>query len=156
MIGPGARAYREHLADLAATHDVEGRVSIEPPVAADRVVGAIRDAQAGLALIQPSCLSYSLCLPNKVFEYMVAGLPILAADLPAIHAFVVPNRIGLVTAPADTAAVARAMLEIVEPERNRELRAAAAQAAIAHSWEREAERLRGLYRAACEGVDTPR
>ena len=38
----------------------------------------------GLCLIQPICRSYELTLPNKLFEYACAGLPILASDLPVI------------------------------------------------------------------------
>jgi len=148
LLGPGRSAYRARLLELARRTAVGDRVRIESPVAPDRVIEAIRPAAAGLALIQPTCRSYALCLPNKVFEYMVAGLPVLAADLPAIHAFVAPNRLGLMTPPSDTGAIARAMLEIVEPGRNRELRTATAVAAAQNSWEQEAERLRGLYRQA--------
>jgi glycosyltransferase involved in cell wall biosynthesis len=148
LIGPGALLYRESLSALAVRSGVGERVRIEPPVAPERVVETIRSCGAGLALIQPTCVSYALCLPNKLFEYMVAGLPVLAADLPAIRAFVVPNRLGLVTPPADIPVIARAMRQILEPGLNRGLRAAAARAAAEHSWEREAERLRDLYRDA--------
>jgi glycosyltransferase involved in cell wall biosynthesis len=148
VLGPGSEPYRARLAELAAERGVADRVKLAPPVAPAEVVGELAGAAAGLALIQPSCLSYELCLPNKLFEYLAAGLPALAADLPAIRAFVAANGTGLVVPPADTDAIARAMLEIVEPERNRELRAAVATASAEHSWEREAEVLSDLYRGA--------
>ena len=156
LLGPGRRAYREWLLELAISGGVRERVRIEPPVPPEQVVEAIQTAAAGLALIQPTCRSYALCLPNKVFEYMVAGLPVLAADLPTIHAFVGPNRLGLMAPPSDIAAIAGAMREIVEPERNLELRAATAAAAAKNSWEREAERLRELYREAAGGCGAVR
>jgi len=148
VLGPGSELHRARLAELAAEHGVADRVKLAPPVAPSEVVGELAGATAGLALIQPSCLSYELCLPNKLFEYLAAGLPTLAADLPAIRAFVTANGTGLVVPPADTDAIARAMLEIVEPGRNRQLRAAVAAASAEHRWEREAEILADLYRDA--------
>jgi glycosyltransferase involved in cell wall biosynthesis len=112
------------------------------------VVEEIAAAAAGIALIQPSCLSYALSLPNKLFEYLAAGLPILAADVPVIREFVERNGVGLVVPPTDPEAIAAAMLEIVEPERNRRLRAAVTKASGGLSWEHEAEHLKRAYREA--------
>ena len=39
-------------------------------------------------LIEPVCRSYELTLPNKLFEYAAAGLPMLSSDLPVIGALV--------------------------------------------------------------------
>jgi len=39
-------------------------------------------ADLGLAVIEPISLSYSYALPNKLFEYFMAGLPVLVTDLP--------------------------------------------------------------------------
>ena len=109
---------------------------------------ALGGAAAGLALIQPACLSYSLSLPNKLFEYVAAGLPILAAEVPVIRAFVEEHGAGLVVAPDHPGAIGEAMLEIVEPQRNRTLRGAVAVAAESLSWATEAEILKTAYREA--------
>src|SRR4029077_20111854 len=85
VLGPGAEPYRELLAMLAMRHGVTGRVLLSAPVPPHRVLEEIAPAAAGAALIQPSCLSYALSLPNKLFEYLAAGLPILAADVPVIR-----------------------------------------------------------------------
>jgi glycosyltransferase involved in cell wall biosynthesis len=41
-------------------------------------------ADVGLCLFEPVTLSYRLALPNKLFEYALANLPVVATDLPAI------------------------------------------------------------------------
>lgn len=41
-------------------------------------------ADVGLALFEPLSLSYKLALPNKLFEYAMAGIPSIATNLPAI------------------------------------------------------------------------
>jgi glycosyltransferase involved in cell wall biosynthesis len=145
ILGPGVPAYRESLVRLAAAEGVAERVRFEDPVPPWEVVESVAGAGAGAALIQPSCLSYALSLPNKVFEYVAAGLPILAADLPVIGPFVERNAIGLTVAPDSPREIAAAMLEIVEPERNRELRAAVRELSEGLTWEREAEGLRRAY-----------
>lgn len=52
-------------------------------------------ADIGLNLIEPISLSYRLALPNKMFEYIMAGLPQLASDLPAMRAVIDEYRIGV-------------------------------------------------------------
>ncbi|MFW5702086.1 MAG: glycosyltransferase, partial [Bacteroidota bacterium] len=42
-------------------------------------------ADFGLALFRPISLSYELALPNKIFEYCMAGIPSIASDLPAMR-----------------------------------------------------------------------
>ena len=150
LVGPGNAPYRERLRLLAAQHGVSERVRLDAAVPPDRVVGEIAAATAGLALIQPSCLSYSLSLPNKLFEYLAAGLPILAADVPTIREFAARNRVGVVVAPDDLEAIAAGMLAIVDPERNRRLREAVAEAGTRLTWERESTLLTQAYRAAVE------
>lgn len=147
-VGPGSTAYRDGLRALAEEHGVAGRMLLSPPVPPERVVEEIAPAAAGLALIQPACLSYALSLPNKLFEYLAAGLPILASDVPTIRDFVERHGVGIVVAPDDPAAIAAAMLEISDPGRNGELGAAVREAAAQLSWEREAEGLKQAYRAA--------
>jgi glycosyltransferase involved in cell wall biosynthesis len=39
-------------------------------------------ADVGLSIIQNTCLSYFYCLPNKVYEYVLAGLPVIVSDFP--------------------------------------------------------------------------
>ena len=152
IVGPGNERYRRQLAALAERHGVAARVALEPAVPPERLVTEIAPAAAGLALIQPACLSYSLSLPNKLFEYIAAGLPILAADVPVIGEFVARNGVGLVVAAGDTAAIAAAMTAIVDPRRNAELRAAVRETAAQLSWEREAELLKRAYREATAGA----
>jgi glycosyltransferase involved in cell wall biosynthesis len=147
-IGPGAPAYREVLLALARELRVAARVTIEEPVAPDQVVGTIADADVGLAMIQPSCLSYELSLPNKLFEYLAAGLPILGSDAPVIASFVTDHGIGAAARATDPADIATKLAAILEPAENDRLRAASARAREELSWDEESRLLISVYEGA--------
>lgn len=52
-------------------------------------------ADVGLCCIEPISVSYEYALPNKLFEYMMAGVPSLCTDLPAIHAHITKYPVGM-------------------------------------------------------------
>lgn len=148
LVGPARPAYLDQLIELARTEGVTDRVEFAGAVSPDELIETISGASVGLALIQPVCLSYRMSLPNKVFEYVAAGLPVLGSDLPAISALVNEHRIGLLAEPGEVEDVAAKLGEMLEPERNIEFRDAARQAAGVLNWDREAERLAAVYREA--------
>jgi glycosyltransferase involved in cell wall biosynthesis len=41
-----------------------------------------------LVSVKPTCLSYLYCLPNKLFEYILAGVPVLSNELPDCRALI--------------------------------------------------------------------
>ena len=152
LLGPVSAAYRAELERLAGDQGVSDRVEVAAPVPPGGVIEALRGATAGLALIQPACLSYELSLPNKLFEYLLAGLPVLASDLPVLGAFVSEHRVGLVAQPDDPADVAAKLVELMRPDRNRELRAAVAETAEELRWDRESELLGATYSEALAAI----
>jgi glycosyltransferase involved in cell wall biosynthesis len=153
LVGPARPAYLQELVALADREGVSDRVEFAGAVASDQLVEKISEASVGLALIQPICLSYRMSLPNKVFEYVAAGLPVLGSDLPAIGSLVTEHRIGLLAEPGEAEDVAAKLGEMLDPERNSAFREAARVAARELNWDREAVRLADQYRAAVGGAD---
>jgi glycosyltransferase involved in cell wall biosynthesis len=145
LIGPIHDSYANELAELAQAQGVTNRLEFAAAVPPGRVVEELRAADAGLALIQPVCLSYRMSLPNKLFEYVLAGIPVLGSDLPVVGGFVREHGIGLVASPVDAEDVAAKLREILRPERNREFRLAARKAAEALRWDSESRLLADTY-----------
>lgn len=147
-IGPGSPEYRASLMERAVARGVADRVELAPPVPPALVPGALAGATAGLCLIQPVCRSYELTLPNKLFEYAAAGLPVLASDLPVIADVVREWGIGEIVAPTDRQAIAAALARLCVPAARSAIAARTRAFAAMHTWEREAEGLRAIYERA--------
>ncbi len=61
-----------------------GNIHLHPPVPHEDVVHLSRSADFGLCIIENVSLSDYYSLPNKLFEYAFAGIPVLASDFPDI------------------------------------------------------------------------
>ena len=113
--GPGHEMYATHYDNIARKCGVSDRVFCLPPVPHARVVTEAKSADVGLwTLLSNVGLNFKLALPNKVFEYLAAGLPILAADLPEVRALIDQYDVGLCFSPDDPECIAHCINQIVE------------------------------------------
>ena len=55
--------------------------------------------------------------PNKLFEYMASGKPIIASDLPSINEVVSHNQSALLFKPDDSADLTRKIYQLVNDEK---------------------------------------
>jgi glycosyltransferase involved in cell wall biosynthesis len=147
-IGAGTESYRASLLARATARGVADRVELCAPVPPAEVTRAVAGAVAGLCLIQPICRSYELCLPNKLFEYAAAGVPILASDVPVIAAVVRGEGIGEVVPSQDPEAIAGALRRLREHGRWSAAVDRARAFARTNDWAGEAQTLAEVYTGA--------
>jgi glycosyltransferase involved in cell wall biosynthesis len=102
-------ADRAKLGRLVDSLGLDGRVEVAEPVPADSLVQSLAGFDVGLIINRPVTRNDELVLPNKLFEYMMAGLAVVSPDLPVSGAFVRDRRIGMTFPPGDTAAMGRAI-----------------------------------------------
>ncbi|MBI2794342.1 MAG: glycosyltransferase [Ignavibacteria bacterium] len=74
---------------------VANRVHFHPSVPYDLLHPITCSADIGLCLIEPVSLSYEYALPNKFFEYMMARIPSVVSDLPALHDQILQTPVGM-------------------------------------------------------------
>jgi glycosyltransferase involved in cell wall biosynthesis len=132
----GEPGFERRLRVLA--EQVPGRVHFHPSVPLEHLVGATAEADVGVSLLQDTCENHRLALPNKVFEYVAAGVPVVASDLPEVAALVRGEDIGWVVRPDDPAAVAERLREALASRR-----APAPRPAL--HWDAERSRLLDVY-----------
>jgi glycosyltransferase involved in cell wall biosynthesis len=139
----------EELRALIAREGLAGRVRIVGPVPPGEVVVAARRATVGVIPYEPVGLNNTYTTPNKLFDYMAAGLPVVASRLPELTRFVERGEMGLTFPPGDPAALAAALNEILaDPERYRRMRERSQEAGRRYTWERESTKLLALYEGA--------
>lgn len=71
-------------------------IYFHPAVPPTEVLEYTASADVGLSLIEDSCLSYRYCLPNKLFEYIMAQIPVVISNLPEMREVVSSRKIGVV------------------------------------------------------------
>jgi glycosyltransferase involved in cell wall biosynthesis len=110
----------------------------------------LMEASAGLAVFHP-LQSYVESQPVKIFEYMAAGLPVIAADFPRFRELVEQNGCGICVPPRDPAAIAAAIDWIFDhPGEAEEMGRQGRRLALgAYNWNSEADALLRLYRRVC-------
>lgn len=150
LLGPVKDGYLGDVLAVAERFGVRDRLEIVPPVATDDVLRSLRGVAFGVALFQPTCLSHTLVAPNKVFEYLAAGLPSLVSDLPVIREFVESHGVGRAVPGHAPECIAEAARLLLEPVENLRMRAAVRAAAQTVTWERERLILAAAYERARE------
>jgi glycosyltransferase involved in cell wall biosynthesis len=106
------------------------------------------NSRAGLLLFLPLPNQYD-AMPNKLFEYMAAGLPVIASDFPHWREIIEGTQCGVVADPEDPQAIARAIREIVDdPETAQAMGRRGREKVLAeYNWSMENEKLLQLYRS---------
>jgi glycosyltransferase involved in cell wall biosynthesis len=129
----------------AAALGLETRVTFTGLVEPAQVPERLR-AAAILALPNPaSAISTHFTSPLKLFEYMAAGRPIVASDLPAIREVLRDDIDALLVPPGDAAALADAIRRLLDdPALAARLAASALDGVREYGWDRRAARLESL------------
>lgn len=117
-------------------------IHFHDPVPMEKIIDVSSSADVGLCFLDPSCLSYYYALPNKLFEYLYAGLPVIANALPEIKRVIDSEACGWCFDIGNM----KEMFRLNLPE-IREKSAAALRAASAYSWDSESLKLIKIYTA---------
>lgn len=120
------------------------RIHILPAVPPQQVLSVTRQADVGVCLTDDSCLSHRYSLPNKVFEYLHAGLPIIVNPHIEQERLVQHYNCGWI-APSSGTELAN-LLSSIEHGHIEQRRKGVTAAAAAHTWEAERETLLARYR----------
>lgn len=126
----------------------KGRVLFAPPVPPQVLLEWTASADISIMLFQPTSENHDQVTPQKLWESMAAGTPVLASDLPGFRTIVGQTGCGRLVDPTDPRAVAEQLRQMLAlgPEGLRELGEQGLAAAHAtYNWERQLEVLDGVY-----------
>ena len=104
------------LAQTLAAHPAASHVRYHGYLPREAASELTMQAGCGLVVLEPRP-NYLDSLPTKLFEYMSAGLPVIASDFPLWRTIVEEAGCGLLVDPLDARSVADAMLRLIaDPE----------------------------------------
>jgi glycosyltransferase involved in cell wall biosynthesis len=128
-------------------------IHYHPAVPPNEVLAHVAQADVGLVGVENRCLSYYLSLPNKLFECLVATIPVIVPDLPEMQRVVDRYRCGW-TWSGDT----DQLVSLIRRLSFQEVRAKQEGASVASrelSWEREEQGLLRLYQSLLKPAIAP-
>ncbi|MCL1897207.1 MAG: glycosyltransferase [Micrococcales bacterium] len=111
---PSVRSGRAR--SLAAKAKQEGfldRLHLVDPVSQDQTVGFLASATMGICPLDPDQVGNQLAVPEMVLDYLAAGLPVVASDLPALRELVNKYAVGAVFQTDSATSVAAAIEQVL-------------------------------------------
>ena len=120
------------------------RIFFLPAVPYEQLLTYTASADIGVVSTQNLCLNNYLCMPNKLFEYVQAGLPILSNNLKECGSFVVDQGLGKMATDWEVEDVQRVIGEFND-ENLREFKRNSEEAAKQFNWQVEKEKLKAIY-----------
>lgn len=145
--GPGPEDYVASLRALAAECGVAGRVRIEPPVPFSEIVPAANRSDIGFFVQEDVSLHKHFALPNKFFEYIMAGMALCVADLPEMARIVTKHGVGRLVQTITREGIAETIngfsAHDIDEYKRRSLKAARELC-----WEKESESMLAVYEKA--------
>ncbi len=146
----GQGVLRGRLQHLAESLQVADRLHFIPAVQPDDVAPTLAQAAVAVVLITGDSLSYQFSLPNKFFEAVAAGLPLVVSSIPELAHMVEQYDIGLICDPTNPADIAEKIMILLQPEHLTQYRANVEKARAELNWEQEEQKLIEVYRPLFE------
>ena len=139
VLGPESeQGFVDYLKGLAQESGVQKRFHIIPPQPPHLLIDYAASADLGIIARQANCLNNLYSLPNKVFEMIMARLPIACSRLPNIQSIVEQHRIGISFDETDPKDIARVINSILGSDEKLSIfKQAVERAARELCWEEE-------------------
>ncbi|MDQ1288463.1 MAG: hypothetical protein QG622_2028 [Actinomycetota bacterium] len=138
------------LLERATALGVADRIHPLPPVGQDELLHYLSGADVAVHPMPGGSPNHDQALPNKLFEYLHAGLPLAVSDAKLMADFVTRNGLGEVFRSGDAAGLAEAVRRLLTPGRSRPSRE---WLATRYSWQAQEKQIEALY-ALVHPVDT--
>jgi glycosyltransferase involved in cell wall biosynthesis len=136
----------DELRELIRRERVDDRVRIIGPVPQAELIAYTAGADVGVIPYEPVGLNNTYSTPNKLFEYLAVGLPIVGSRLPEVARIVEGHGLGATFTPGDPADLARVIRELLaDAERRAEIRERALRVRDRYTWAEQSRKLVALY-----------
>ncbi|WP_047396373.1 glycosyltransferase [Exiguobacterium sp. ZWU0009] len=146
LIFVGDGKLKGKLMQLAAQSSEKSRIRFIEKVPLAELPSYTAAATVGFQVLQNVCFNHYSASSNKLFEYMAALIPVIAADLPEIRRVVETEGVGLIVDVESPQSIATAVNRLVKDESlRRAMQERASVTRTQYNWEQEKCRLLAVY-----------
>lgn len=144
FIGDGR--IKESLMQLTEDMKLTDRVKFLPKVPLEDLPRYTKNAYLGFQVLNNVCFNHYSASSNKLFEYIMAGVPVIACDFPEIKKVVSGENIGVVVDSHDPISIAAGVNKLVlNPELRHQYSENCHRARLKYNWEQEKKSLLKVY-----------
>ncbi len=95
----GGGPLKQRIQATARSLRLDDKVLFVNPVPPNQLLNVTAEADIGISLLEDVCLNHRLALPNKLFEYLMAGVPVLVSRMPEMTKIVQRFNVGQTVDP---------------------------------------------------------
>jgi len=146
-------SFSKEIEQLISKLNLKQNINLIPWVPYEEKEKFSSQASIGIVIYLPYPNNIS-CLPNKLFDYMLVGLPVVASNFPLYKEIVDTDRCGLIVDPLDPREVAKAIEYLIEhPDEARKMGKNGKKAILEkYNWEKEGRKLLEIYARVLDNV----
>ena len=144
-------SFEKEIEELISKSNLCENINLVPWVPYEEKERLSSQASIGVITYLPYSNNIS-CLPNKLFDYMLVGLPVIVSKFPLYKEIVNKDKCGLTVDPSNPEEIAKAVAYLIEhPDEAREMGENGARAVREkYNWENESKKLLGIYEEVLE------
>lgn len=132
------------LKKMVANHDLESKVIFKARMPYQEMMAHTLVADLGLTLDKDTNINYRFSLPNKLFDYIHAGIPVLASDLVEVKRVVEEFDIGDIVDEVSPGAISTKMNEMLNSSKTETWKRNCQSAKTQLNWENESKVLKDV------------
>ncbi|MGY3312338.1 glycosyltransferase involved in cell wall biosynthesis [Peribacillus simplex] len=128
---------------------LEHRVKFIPKVPVDDLLHYTKNAYLGFQVLNNVCFNHYSASSNKLFEYMMSGVPVIACSFPEIQKVVDTEKVGMCVDSHDPRSIADGVNYLLKhPEKRAEMSSNCLKARLKYNWKQEKEIFIQIYQSA--------
>lgn len=142
--------YGEIEEDIKIASKERNNIFFHPAVAPEIVLEYTSSADFGIHMIQNTCLNHYYCLPNKLFEYAMAGLPVIVSNMKEMRELVEKYDMGIIVEDDKVNSMNKAIDKILQSD-IKQMKQNARKCAEENSWEKQEVKMINEYKRVFNG-----
>lgn len=133
---------------------LEERIRFLPKVPLQDLLAHTKNAYLGFQILNNVCFNHYSASSNKLFEYVMSGVPVIGSDFPEIRKIVQGEQVGIVVDSHDPASIAAGVNTLLaDPELHEKMRQNCFRAREIYNWEQEKAIFLEIYKELEDGHD---